>query len=86
MGGRLIDWSRGGGEGRGGEGRGGEGYTKAVYQNIDWSHYTEPSVGRAYHLVVYYNEGIMYGCGHSIVYNDTRMWGYPVSQTTAHRN
>ena len=32
------------------EGRGG--YTKAVYQNIDWSHYTDPSVGRAYHLVL----------------------------------
>ena len=31
-------------------GRGGEGYTKAVYQNIDWFRYTDPSVGRAYHL------------------------------------
>ena len=44
-------------EGRGVEGRGGEGYTKAVYQNIDCSHYTDPSVGRAYHLVFHKNTG-----------------------------
>ena len=38
-------------EGKGQEWRGGGDYTEAVCQINNWSNYTDPSVGRAYHLV-----------------------------------